>query len=166
MDAYTCNAFQVRCSLSHFLLLHFLHSDSSRSRFTPLHSCCLVLLKRLLTAIDSHGFYHTPTHSHCTDKSTCFIPSTRVRCTTLPLYFVAFIQYCTVYALPMFVLACVACCGCVFVMFLTTTQKAIHTIKTHAKHLRITLLATAIAWLFLANIVQFAYSVANINEVQ
>ena len=45
MNAYTCNAFQVLCSLSHFLLLHFLHSDSSCTRFTPLHSCCLVSLQ-------------------------------------------------------------------------------------------------------------------------
>lgn len=77
MDAYTCNAFQVLCSLSHFLLLHFLLSDSSCTRFTPLHSCCLVSIQAFahshrfsmafitpLTTAIAHIKAHASYHQH------------------------------------------------------------------------------------------------------
>ncbi len=90
---------------------------------------------RLLTAHTqfSMAFIDPFTKPYC-DKSTCFtaiqlFAARHLRFTSLHSF-----QYCTVYPLSMFVLACAACQGFGFVMVFAPTHKTIS--KIHAKTLR------------------------------
>jgi len=142
MVAYTCNAFQVAlASLSHSLLLRFLRSDSSCTLLHHFIHAAVFRFIRLLTAhtqLLSMAFINTRTPIIRTEKSTCFTPfrcSLHDQLRSTSLHSFSPVQC---YPLSMFVLACAACFGFVFVIVFANTQKPTHESKTTAKHSRIT----------------------------